>query len=438
MATKTKTKKSTAASKSGSKEKIAELENILSSIAAPMFVTNSELVITRVNDAALKAAGYDREEVVGKMTCADFARTPLCGTSDCTIKNCMRTGEAIEGETVMETREGEKIPIAATCSAIFDEEGRPLGGMEVIIDRTAAVQAKKETDNILMSIGAPMFVTDEKLIIKSVNDAALKAAGYTREEVEGKMTCADFAKTPLCNTENCTIKTCMKTGEIVNGETVMKTRDGQEIPIQAACSALFDEEGEPYGGMEVIIDRTKAAEAAFRTENVLRSIGAPMFVTDENLLIESVNDAALRAAGYTREEVVGKMTCADFAKTPLCRTKDCTIKNCMRTGDVIHGETVMETRDGDKVPIAAVCSALFDKEGNPYGGMEVIIDQTEQKDTLKEVARLIGAARAGQLNERAEIGDAKGDYKALRENINDMLDAIVNPIKEARICWMRL
>ncbi len=433
MATKTKTKKKVAGKKNGDyKGKIAELENILSSIAAPMFVTDRDLNITRVNDAALEAAGYTREEVVGKMTCADFANTPLCNTKDCTIKNCMRTGEPIEGETVMETRDGKKIPIAASCSAIFDEEGQPLGGMEVIIDRSAAVQAQKETDNILRSIGAPMFVTDEKLIIQSVNDAALKAAGYTREEVVGKMTCADFAKTPLCNTENCTIKNCMKTGEIINGETVMKTRDGQEVPIQAACSALFDEEGEPYGGMEVIIDRTKAAEAAFRTDNILRSIGAPMFVTDENLLIESVNDAALKAAGYTREEVVGKMTCADFANTPLCRTKDCTIKNCMRNGDVITGETEMTTRDGQKVPIAAVCSALFDKEGKPYGGMEVIIDQTEQKDTLREVARLIEAAQEGQLDERAEIGDAKGDYKALRENINNMLDAIVNPIREAR------
>ena len=32
--------------------------------------------------------GYGREEVVGKMTCADLCKTPLCGTENCTIKNC--------------------------------------------------------------------------------------------------------------------------------------------------------------------------------------------------------------------------------------------------------------------------------------------------------------------------------------------------------------
>jgi len=102
----------------------------------------------------------------------------------------------------------------------------------------------------------------------------------------------------------------------------------------------------------------------------------------------------------------------------------------MRTGEPIFGETVMETRDGKKVPIQAACSALFDEEGKPYGGMEVIIDQTEQKDTLQEVARLITAAGEGSLQERAEIGDAKGDYKALREGLNQMLDAIVLPVQE--------
>lgn len=163
-----------------------------------------------------------------------------------------------------------------------------------------------------------------------------------------------------------------------------------------------------------------------------------MFVVDEDLVITSINDTALEATGYTREEVVGKMTCAEFAQTPLCGTQDCTVKNCMRTREAIFGETVMKTRDGTEVPISAACSALFDKEGDPYGGLEVIYDQTEQKDTLKEVARFIEAAQQGKLDGRAEIGDAKGDYKALREGINNMLDAVSRPIQEAAAILQRM
>ncbi len=116
------------------KETINELQRQLSSIAAPMVVVDKDLLITFVNDAALDFMGYGREEVVGKMSCAQFQKTLLCGTANCTLKNCMRTGEVIHGETIAETRSGKKIPIKAACSRLMDEAGRTCGGMEVIID----------------------------------------------------------------------------------------------------------------------------------------------------------------------------------------------------------------------------------------------------------------------------------------------------------------
>ena len=56
----------------------------------------------------------------------------------------------------------------------------------------------------------------------------------------------------------------------------------------------------------------------------------------------------------------------------------------MQTGEPIVAETEAETRDGKKIPIQAACSALFDKEGKPYGGMEVIIDISEVKKLQRE------------------------------------------------------
>jgi PAS domain S-box-containing protein len=229
-------------------------ESIVSSIAAPMFVVDKDLTITFINDAALNATGYRREEVVGKMTCGQLSKTPICGTADCTLRNCMRTGEVIIGETVAQTREGKKFPIKAACSPLFDENGQVYGGMEVIIDQTDVYKAKFEIDNILKSIAAPMFVVDKNLVINSINDAALKATGYGREEVVGKMTCGQLSKTPLCGTSNCTLRNCMQKGEVIIGETIAETRDGRKVPIQAACSALIDESGNAYGGIEVIID----------------------------------------------------------------------------------------------------------------------------------------------------------------------------------------
>ena len=233
---------------------ITVLKNELASIAAPMVVVDRNLLITSVNDVALKAMGYHRDEVVGKMTCAEFQKTLLCGTANCTLKNCMRSGETIVGDTVAQTRDGRKFPIRAACSPLIDAQGNTVGGIEVISDQTEVVRARRETENILKSIAAPMYVVDKNLVITSINDAALKFMGYNREEVVGKMTCAHLSKTPLCGTANCTLKNCMRSGENIIGETIAETRDGRKFHIQAACSALLNEDGTPYGGMEIIID----------------------------------------------------------------------------------------------------------------------------------------------------------------------------------------
>ncbi|HYQ47802.1 MAG TPA: methyl-accepting chemotaxis protein, partial [Thermodesulfovibrionales bacterium] len=244
--------------------------------------------------------------------------------------------------------------------------------------------------------------------------------------------CAQFQKTLLCGTANCTLKTCMRTGEVINGETIAETRTGKKVPIKAACSALVDEAGKTYGGMEVIIDQSDVAKAKWEINNLLSSIAAPMIVVDKDLMITSVNDAALNFMGYSREEVVGKMTCAQFQKTLLCGTANCTLKNCMRTGEVINGETIAETRNGKKVPIKAACSALVDEAGNTYGGMEVIIDiseikrlqgeATEQKEYLEKQVKML-VDNLGKLSE----GDLSLNIEAER---NDEIGQVVNAINK--------
>jgi PAS domain S-box-containing protein len=278
----------------------------LGAVAAPMFTVDPDLIVTFINDSALDTLGYSRHEVVGKMNCAQLTKTPLCNTADCTIKNCMRTGKPIVGKTVAEDRHGKKIPIQAASSPLVDASGRIFGGMEVIMDQSAAAAAQRETENILGAIAAPMFVVDQNLLITSVNDAALGALGYSRDEVVGKMTCAQLSQTPLCNTADCTIKTCMRTGKPVFGETVAKARDGRAIPIQAACSALFDAQGKPYGGMEVIIDisEVKRLQEAANAEKVYLDRQVAMLV--EKIGALSNGDLTVELAAE-REDGIGQI-----------------------------------------------------------------------------------------------------------------------------------
>ncbi len=311
--------------------------------------------------------------------------------------------------------------------------------MELEEDLNKVNQSNTRCEGIIEAIAAPMIVVDRDLLITYVNEAALTAMGYRREEVVGKMTCDRFQKTLICGTEKCTLKKCMRTGEIIIGETMAETKNGKKIPIQAACSALYDKDGNACGGIEVISDQTDLVGAKWETDNILKSIAAPMVVADKDLKITSVNDAALVVMGYRREEVVGKMTCAQFQKTLLCGTANCTLKKCMSTGEVVIGETIAETRGGNKFPIQASCSALFDKDGNVRGGMEVIIDISEVKHLQKEAIeqREYLERQVAMLVEKLEalsLGDLTVNFVAEHKDeigkIIDSLNKVVLSIRE--------
>ncbi len=92
-----------------------------------MVVVDRNLIITSVNDAALKTMGYHRDEVVGKMTCAEFQKTLLCGTASCTLKNCMRTGETIVGDTHRANQGRKKVPNQGRLFAYCGPAGKHTG-----------------------------------------------------------------------------------------------------------------------------------------------------------------------------------------------------------------------------------------------------------------------------------------------------------------------
>jgi PAS domain S-box-containing protein len=153
------------------KKRLEVLESDCASIGAPMIIVDSNLLITCINDPALWALGYKRNEVVGEMTCADFLRTPLCGTKKCPLKQCFRTFNPVVGDTTVQTRDGRVFPVRAVCSPLLNKNCGVNGAMEIIIDQPEFVAAKWRSENIFASLSAPMFTVDPNLVATSINTA---------------------------------------------------------------------------------------------------------------------------------------------------------------------------------------------------------------------------------------------------------------------------
>ncbi len=391
----------------------------LQRIPDPVFLCDTDLVIQYANDAFFDTMGYSKTEVIGKMTCADVCKTELCNTGSCTIKNCIEQKQAITGQVVAETRNRTKIPVLAACNAILNEKGTPVGGFEII----------SKLDNLdegfLLNMADASFRTNKDLVIQNINDAALNALGYTREEVIGKMTCADICKTPVCKTANCTIKKAMEKKETVVATTVAKTRDGKILPVRASCGYLQDAGGNVTGGFE-IINTVDVLDEGF-----LSNMADAAFRTDKNLVIQNINNSALNALGYKREEVVGKMTCADLCKTPVCNTADCTIKNAMEKKETIVAETTAKSRTGKKIPVRASCGYLQDVMGNVTGGFEVITDNSAFVDLANNMVDVEkGDLTTSVKEEYLEKTDSIGRLSNAVNNTIKKLNEVVNVVME--------
>ncbi|MFP4400275.1 MAG: methyl-accepting chemotaxis protein [Candidatus Woesearchaeota archaeon] len=161
------------------------------------------------------------------------------------------------------------------------------------------------------------------------------------------------------------------------------------------------------GVFAVYLSRNVNREVTNKSEiqkSFIHGIPDPVFHADKDLIITDCNNSFLEAMGYTRDEVVGKMSCADICKTPVCNTAQCTIKNCMDTKKPIVAETIASTKNGAKLDIRAGCGPLLDMDGNPVGGFEIIQDITKDKRMSRKLSEMANtfASSAEELSASAE------------------------------------
>ncbi|AEB09439.1 sensor histidine kinase [Desulfobacca acetoxidans] len=128
---------------------------IIQSIADGVITVNGEMRITDLNRAGEKITGYSRAEALGKY-CGDILRSSMCGR-DCPLKQAMISGEAVSREAVLHNRLDQKIEVMLTASALRDDHGNLLGGVETFRDNAPFKLMEKERRQL-----AGMFAHDLK------------------------------------------------------------------------------------------------------------------------------------------------------------------------------------------------------------------------------------------------------------------------------------
>lgn len=143
-----------------------------------------------------------------------------------------------------------------------------------------------------------------------VNDAACRTLGYSDEELLGM---SIFDIDPHCTREEYTrIWQKLKTRGSLILERSHRRKDGRVYPVEIRANFMHFEDRDYNCAFVTDISERKQADEALRfTQYVVDNTSDQAFWLTEDAKVFYVNDAACRALGYTRDELVG-MSIYDF------------------------------------------------------------------------------------------------------------------------------
>lgn len=216
----------------------------------------------------------------------------------------------------------------------------------------------------------------------------------------------------------------MLKGEMDGIETAGKIRSEFDIPV-VFLSAYADDEilnrakiTEPFGyivkpfeerGLNTVIEiaiyknrmERKLKESAEWFSITLKSIGDAVITTDTKSQVTFMNPVAQSLTGWSREEA-GEMPLKDVFRIINEKTRkpvEDPVTKVMREGKVVGlaNHTLLITKNGAEIPIAASGSPIKDKKGNIIGVVLVFHDIVGLKKMEQELQKIEKLQSVGVL-----------------------------------------
>jgi PAS domain S-box-containing protein len=127
---------------------IINYEQIIDSVAMGIFTIDMDWNITFFNNEAEKITGFVKKEAVGRK-CYEVFRTELC-PKGCYLREAIKKNIKIfKGRNQILNKHNEEIPVDITATALIDDAGKIIGGVESFIDDSMRVELEKKIEQSL-------------------------------------------------------------------------------------------------------------------------------------------------------------------------------------------------------------------------------------------------------------------------------------------------
>ena len=108
-----------------------------------------DLRIRYMNRAMRELLGYEQEELLGQsLSCHLLVQGSICSTQDCILERAIRNREKVRNyETVIQNKEGRKIPVSLNTDLLSDETGNLIGIVETYRDLSQINELKAKLEH---------------------------------------------------------------------------------------------------------------------------------------------------------------------------------------------------------------------------------------------------------------------------------------------------
>jgi PAS domain S-box-containing protein len=245
---------------------------MIDALPVAVYTTDAEGRVTHFNQAAVELCG--RKPTLGSdQWCVSWKLFRADGTplphDECPMAVALKEGRVVRGEEIIAERpDGTRAWVEPFPTPFFDEAGKVVGGINMLVDvtaRRAAGAAEALLAAIVQSSDDAIISKSLDGIITSWNKSAERLFGHTAEEAVGRSISILFPPDRL--EEEPKIIERLKRGERVDHfETIRVRKDGTQLEISLTISPLKDASGRVVGASKVARDITelKRARAALR------------------------------------------------------------------------------------------------------------------------------------------------------------------------------
>jgi PAS domain S-box-containing protein len=329
------------------------------------------------------------------------------------------------------------------------------------------LQSKSNLDILTMlqnavdTSGEIIFMTDLHGLITYINPEFTRVYGFTAEEIIGKTTPRILKSGQMDQKRYDFFWETILNKQIIKGELINRTKDGQYITVEGSANAIINEQDEIIGFLAVQRDTTdkKNTEEKLRANQqmlslVLDNFPGEVFWKDLNSIYLGCNTAFAKAAGLNdSKEIIGK---SDYDLPWASSEADAYLaddKFVMKSQQKKLG--IIETQlraDGQIIWLETNKLPLVDQNGNVIGVLVTSNDITERKKVEEKLTNyqmefeIIIGERTQELKstvnrlkneivEREQIEldliKSREEFKTLADNLPDIIirhDKDLNPV----------